>query len=123
MNPICHQATYAETLFLRQLGGFSLDRGNAADFDLMLRAAVRARPHVLGTLDVDYLAGGVSEREAHQQLLRKQAIRVDVLHKGVLSSHVDQGITTAQLAYLTAKRRAKRTLPSAAVRFWAGRGN
>jgi glycosyltransferase involved in cell wall biosynthesis len=127
LNPINHQATYASTSAIRDLHGYSLGMGNAADFHLLLQLGRRYQPAVLGTIDVRYLAGGISEREGRNQLRLKHRARVDVLRHGRTASTVDSVLTEAQVGYLLARRAAKKAATTLRTRrllqWWAGRGD
>jgi glycosyltransferase involved in cell wall biosynthesis len=126
LNPINHQATYVRTDVLRDIGGFSTRFGNAADFHALLRLGAMSAPNVLRTMDVRYLAGGVSERQGRSQLKLKHLARVDVLGHGPYGTFVDRVFTGIQIGYLHCRRAVKRTAMALhwdrALDWWAARG-
>lgn len=110
LSTICHQAVFMERGLLTEMGGFDLRFGTAADYHLLLRAGSVSPPHLLGTDDVLYLSGGVSEQQVEQHLRRRHRARADIAKANALLTTVDDLYTTGQVALVRARRVAKRSL-------------
>jgi glycosyltransferase involved in cell wall biosynthesis len=73
---ICHQSCFFTGTLVRQLGGYLLDVGLAADQEYCLRAARAFPPTVIGDVVVDYRAGGASWGQSPEWLpLQARRIR------------------------------------------------
>lgn len=62
MQPHCHQACWFKTDVVRSLGGYNLDVGFVADFDLIIQFAKRSAPAVICSDLVLYEGGGLSSK-------------------------------------------------------------
>lgn len=107
---VCHQAVVMRTALLRELGGFDLRMGNAADYHLLIRAGSHARPATWTDVDVDYLAGGVSDREVYTSLWLGHRCRVDALSLNSSREALDTGWTALQVAYIWMRKALKPAL-------------
>lgn len=106
---ICHQAVAMRRDFFHELGGFRIDDGIVADFGLLLRAGICVRPHVLESIDVDYLDGGVSATIAQGQQL-KHKVRSEALGFGRIAKAVDYAFAREQQAEINLRKRLKAAL-------------
>jgi glycosyltransferase involved in cell wall biosynthesis len=109
---ICHQAVVMRLDLLRELGGFDLRMGNAADYHLLIRAASRATPATWADVDVDYLAGGVTDTEhgLSDLLWLGHRSRVDALALKQVGTRLDGVWTTFQIVQFRARKKIKRLL-------------
>lgn len=64
LQPHCHQATWFRRDLLELLDGYALDVDFVADFDLIFRAGLVARPLEMPDVLVDYEGGGMSARRS-----------------------------------------------------------
>jgi hypothetical protein len=62
LSPIPHPGTFMATAVARELHGFRVDAGLAADQDLLYRALARSQPHLLDLEVVDFDTSGASSR-------------------------------------------------------------
>jgi glycosyltransferase involved in cell wall biosynthesis len=76
---ICHQAVFMETEFLRGLGGFSTDLAVSADYELMVKAGLAAKPHVFDDVFARILEGGLSGTRPRQTRMEGHLARSRVL--------------------------------------------
>lgn len=97
MAAICHQAVVMRVDLLSKLGGFDARMGHAADYHLLVKAAAYAPPVTWPEVDVEYLLGGVSSVEVHQQLWRRHRARVDALALGRVGRSLDRAWTGTQV--------------------------
>lgn len=104
---ICHQAVVMRVDLLRELGGFDLRMGNAADYHLLIKAASCVAPCPWPEVDVDYLDGGVSSVDIYQQLWRRHRARVDALGMKPTSAVLDKAWTALQVARVRFRRLLK----------------
>lgn len=76
LQPHCHQSCWFRRDALLAAGGHDESFGTAADFDVIFRFGLFAKPHETAEILIDYLGGGISERSsfATQRLLH--AVRV-----------------------------------------------
>ena len=106
-------------VLLRDLGGFDIRFGLAADYHLLLRAATRHRPTTWSDVDVLYRAGGASETDVYRQLVRRHEARVDALGLGAAGSVLDRAWTWGQDRRFRArkwvKQRASNSTESPAI--------
>jgi len=110
---ICHQAVVMRVDFLRDLGGFDLRMGHASDYHLLIKAASRESPSVWDEVDVDYLVGGVSDREVYRGLWLGHRIRVDALALKPIGAGLDRAWTASQVANVWARKKLKPVLGQA----------
>lgn len=121
---VCHQAVAMRRELFFDLGGLQEKHLAVADYALLLRAGQRHKPRVSGSVDVFYLAGGLSSRNPHAQY-EKHLARVDVFGYGALARRMDLVFSWVQALEIAGRRRLK----GAAVRWglgarlarWAGR--
>lgn len=104
---ICHQAVVMRTDFIRELGCFDLSIGNAADYHLLVKAASIVPPVTWDDIDVEYLAGGISAIENHEQLWRRHRARVDALSLNPIGAGLDKAWTALQLLRVHTTKRLK----------------
>jgi glycosyltransferase involved in cell wall biosynthesis len=109
---ICHQAVVMRVDLLRDLGGFDVKMGNAADYHLLIKAASRATPVTWADVDVDYLAGGVTDTDQglYEQLWLGHRSRVDALGMEPVAIRLDGAWTSFQIALLRARKQLKPVL-------------
>lgn len=107
---VCHQAVVMRTDLLRELGGFDLRMGNAADYHLLIKAGSRGLPATWTDVDVDYLAGGVSDRGVYTSLWLAHRCRVDALSLTPFQEALDSGWTALQVAYIWLRKTLKPVL-------------
>ncbi|MFM8857489.1 MAG: glycosyltransferase [Actinomycetota bacterium] len=107
ISVVCHQTVVMRVDMLRELGGFDPQMENAADYHLLLKAASRQRPATYRDEDVDYLAGGVSDREVFNSLRLAHRCRVDALRLGPVATRLDAGWTALQVRYVGLRKRLK----------------
>ena len=105
LQPHCHQATWFRRSIFETVGGYRLDAGFAADFDLILRFGVISPPLEVTTTLIDYLGGGLSEVRGAQipELLHR--IRVERLNFGHRAAAVDLGASKVIGRYNRMRRR------------------
>lgn len=72
----CHQACFFSRPMLEVMGGYALDVGFVADFDLILRCGVVAEPVVVDRVIIDYEGGGISAQLRHEIPSMLHAVRV-----------------------------------------------
>lgn len=104
---LCHQTVVMRVDFLRSLGGFDLSMGNAGDYHLLLKAAAIERPLTWPDVDVDYLAGGVSDREIFNSLRIGHLCRVDALAMTPFLARVDRAWTALQVSHIWVRKKLK----------------
>ena len=104
---ICHQAVVMRVDLLRGLGGFDLRMGNAADFHAEVKAALREPPVTWADVDVDFLAGGVSDIEVYRGLWDRHRSRVDALAMSSTKALLDSAWTSLQVEYVRIRKRLK----------------
>ncbi|MBT2549620.1 glycosyltransferase family 2 protein [Arthrobacter sp. ISL-65] len=121
LGTICHQTVFMKTKFIRELGGFDTTYGYAADYHLLLRAAVVSPPHTRDDICVLYGVGGVSDTDVFRQLQRRHEARVSAYNLVGLSAWLDESWTRGQVGYIRMKKLAKRTLSKLGVRRFFGR--
>ena len=107
---ICHQTVVMRVDFLCDLGGFDLRMGHGSDYHLLIKAASREPPSVWDEVDVDYLVGGVSDREVHRGLWLGHHIRVDALSLKPVGAGLDRVWTASQVANVWARKKLKPVL-------------
>lgn len=99
---ICHQAVVMRVDLINRLGRFDLRMGNAADYHMLVKAAAIEPPATWADINVDYLAGGISAVENHEQLWRRHRARVDALEMKPAAARLDRAWTALQLARVRA---------------------
>lgn len=104
---LCQQTVVMEVDFLRGLGGFDLSMGNGGDYHLLLKAAAVERPVTWPDIDVDYLAGGISDREIFHSLRLGHRCRVDALEMNPLLARLDGAWTALQVAHIWTRKKLK----------------
>nr|ABP47233.1 glycosyl transferase, family 2 [Mycolicibacterium gilvum PYR-GCK] len=104
---ICHQAVVMRTDLLRDLKGFDKRLGTAADYHLLIRAALRQVPDTWAEVDVDFLAGGVSDSGIYEHLWNRHRARVDALALKSVGSRVDSAWTALQVVRIWARKKLK----------------
>jgi glycosyltransferase involved in cell wall biosynthesis len=109
---ICHQAVVMRLDLLRELGGFDLRMGNAADYHLLIKAASRITPVTWADVDVDYLAGGVTDTDQglYDQLWLGHRSRVDALALKHVGTQLDRAWTSFQIALIRVRKILKPVL-------------
>jgi glycosyltransferase involved in cell wall biosynthesis len=116
IGKICHQTVVMKLDFLRELGGFDPRMGNAADYHLLIKAASRVPPATWTEVDVDYLAGGVSDAGVYDQLWLGHRSRADALGLKSVGTQLDKGWTALQVIYIRTRKRLKPMLGSMYLR-------
>jgi glycosyltransferase involved in cell wall biosynthesis len=104
---LCHQAVVMRVDLLRDLDGFDLRMENAADYHLLIEAASRVPPVTWADVDVDYLAGGVSDTGIYDQLWLGHRARVDALALRPVGSRLDSAWTALQVVHIRARKKLK----------------
>lgn len=109
----CHQACWFDRALFEAVGGHSSNYGIAGDFDLIVRFGILCKPYEIPSIVIDYLGGGISERNPEVPALLR-AIRVDRLGISPASSEAI-GRTVGAINQLrriigTARRSARGTL-------------
>ena len=104
---LCQQTVVMRVDFLRCLGGFDLSMGNAGDYHLLLKAAAVQRPVTWSDIDVDYLAGGVSDREIFNSLRLGHRCRVDALSMTPFLARLDSIWTALQFSHIWVRKKLK----------------
>lgn len=104
---LCHQTVVMRLDLLRDLGGFDLRMGNGADYHLLLRAAARVQPVTWADVDVDYLAGGVSDAGIYDSLWLGHRARVDALGMNFVSARLDSAWTASQVIQIWMRKKLK----------------
>lgn len=94
-QPHCHQATWFRRSVFEAMGGYTLDRGFAGDFDLILRFGLVSRPLEIPTPLISYLGGGMSEVGRAQIPGLQHTIRTDRLNLGRAAAALDFGVAKA----------------------------
>jgi glycosyltransferase involved in cell wall biosynthesis len=121
LGTICHQTVFMKTKFIRELGGFDTTYGYAADYHLLLKAAVASFPHTRDDICVLYGVGGVSDTDVYRQLKRRHDARVNAYNLVGLAAWLDESWTRGQAVYIRMKKFAKRTLSKLGVQRFFGR--
>lgn len=107
IGQLCQQTVVMRVDFLRGLGGFDLAMGNGGDYHLLLKAAAVERPVTWSDVDVDYLAGGVSDREIFNSLRLGHRCRVDALAMTPFLAKLDGIWTALQLSHIWVRKKLK----------------
>lgn len=113
---LCHQTVIMRSEFLRDMGGFDLRMGNAADYHLLIKAASRVPPSTWPDVDVDYLVGGVSDTGIYHQLWLGHRCRVDALGVNRFAAQLDKAWTACQIGYIRVRKALKPALGPIYVR-------
>jgi hypothetical protein len=97
---------------LRELDGFDLRMGNAADYHLLIKAASHVAPITWAEVDVDYLAGGVTGTDSglSDQLWLGHRSRVDALGMRPVGIWLDKAWTASQIARMRTRKKIKPVL-------------
>lgn len=119
---ICHQTVVMQLRFLRLLGGFDLQMGHAADYHLLVRAASISPPATWDDVDVNYLVGGVSDKEIYRGLWLGHRCRVDALAMSPTSAHVDAAWTAVQVVNVRLRKTLKPIFGKLYLRLRQGAG-
>ena len=123
---IPHQATFMTTELFRTLGGFNDRFRIAADTDMLVRAGAVCQPALWGSVDVEYLAGGVSDRRVFEQIYQKHRIRQAIPGAALHPRVVDLVWTACQILLVATRKVGKRVLNALSggrfTRWWATRG-
>ncbi len=104
---ICHQAVFMRIDLLQDLGGFDTDMGTAGDYHLLIRAGARAAPETSTDVDVEFLAGGVSDSGIYDHLWNRHRARVDALALTPGVAKLDSVWTQLQVVQIRARKRFK----------------
>lgn len=104
---ICHQAVVMRADFLRSLGGFDLCMGAAADYHLLVKAANYVTPITWAEVDVEYLAGGVSDTGIYRSLWDRHRARVDALALKKSVAFLDSTWTALQVVRIGTRKTFK----------------
>lgn len=121
LGTICHQTVFMKSKFIRELGGFDTNFGYAADYHLLLRAAVASPPHTRAEVCVLYGAGGVSDTDVYRQLKRRHEASVDAYNLTGVRAWFDELWARGQVGYIRMKKLTKRILFNLGVRRFFGR--
>ena len=93
--------------FLRSINGFDLRMGNGADYHLLLRVGAHELPATWESVDVFYLAGGVSEREIYKTLWLAHRFRVEALAMRPAVIILDKAWVSFQVLQIWLKKKIK----------------
>lgn len=93
IQPHCHQATWFRRSLFEAVGGYTLRRGMAADYDLILQFGMIGRPLEIPVPIINYVGGGMSERGRSQIPGLLHAARVERLNLGVHAAAIDLAIS------------------------------
>jgi putative colanic acid biosynthesis glycosyltransferase len=95
LQPHCHQATWFRKATFLESGSYALKYGTADDFDVILRFGLLGAPHVIESIIIDYLGGGISERTAKRNPSLQHAVRVDRFQLGGIGRLIDRQVGKA----------------------------
>ncbi|MBT2248086.1 glycosyltransferase [Arthrobacter sp. BHU FT2] len=118
---ICHQTVLMQKALLEELGGFDLRFGTAADYHLLLKAALRANPVARDELEVLYEAGGVSDTDVYRQLFRRHRARADAFQMGIVPKVCDFVWTVLQVLVVRGRKLCKPLLRRLGFKRFLGR--
>lgn len=124
-NDIIHQTVFVQTDRMRALGGFDLSYSIAADFRCVLQLGRHSHPGLWPEVDVEFLAGGLSDRRPGRSLWDMHRARCEVLGARGPLVGLDAIWTAGLTLYVHARRTAKRGARviggQRAVDWWARR--
>ena len=120
LKTICHQAVVIRVDLLRSLNGFDLRMGSAADHHVLVKAASRVAPVTWPDADVDFLAGGRTERRIYGHTWDRHRARVDALDLKSIGAKLDAAWTVLQMANIGVRKTLKPVLMPVYLRILGG---
>lgn len=113
---ICHQAVMMRVDLIRDLDGFSQRMGPSGDYHLLIRAASHSTPVTWKNVDVDYLAGGVSDETILDGIWDRHRARVDALGLKRIGTRLDAAWTASQGLQIRLRKKLKPLIGPAYLR-------